>query len=112
MAEGKFYRTAIRPTLLYGIECWVIKRYHAQKMSVAGIRMLRWMCGSTRRDKVRNEDIRTKIGVAPIEEKMIEKCWFSHMRRKSTNAPVQRVELINSGQVKRAKERPKKYGWR
>ena len=28
------------------------------------------MCGNTRRDKVRNESIRTKIGVAPIEEKI------------------------------------------
>ena len=56
-----FNQTAIRPTLLYGTECWVIKRHHAQKMSVAEIRMLRWMCGNTRRDKARNEDIRTKI---------------------------------------------------
>ena len=30
------------------------------------------MCGNTRRDKVRNEDIRTKIGVPPIKEKMRE----------------------------------------
>ena len=28
------------------------------------------MCGNTRKDKVRNEDIRTKISVASIEEKM------------------------------------------
>ena len=35
------------------------------------MRMLRWMCGNTRRDKVR-KDILTKIGVAPIEEKMRE----------------------------------------
>jgi len=32
----------------------------------------RWMYGNTRRDKVRNEDIRIKIGVASIEEKMRE----------------------------------------
>ena len=32
--------------------------------------MLHWMCDKTRRDKVKNEDIRTKIGVAPIEEKL------------------------------------------
>jgi len=69
MTEGKFYRTAIRSALLYGTKCWAIKKYHAQKMSIAEMRMLRWMCGNTRRDKVRNEDIRTKIGVASIEEK-------------------------------------------
>ena len=48
--------------MLYRTECWAIKRYHAQKMSVAEMRILRWMYGNTRRDKVRNENIRTKIG--------------------------------------------------
>ena len=33
--KGKFYQTAIRPALLYGTECWAIKRHHAHKMSVA-----------------------------------------------------------------------------
>ena len=49
-----------------------IKIHHAQKMSVAEMHMLRWMCGNTRRDKVRNEDIHTKIGVASIEEKIVD----------------------------------------
>ena len=57
-------------SLLYRTECWAIKRYYAQKMSVAGMCMFCWMCGNTMRDKVRNEDICTKIGAAPIEEKM------------------------------------------
>ena len=65
--KGKFYRTAIRPALLYGTECWAIKRYYAQKMSVVEMHMLCWMRGNTMRDKVRNEDIRTKIGVASIK---------------------------------------------
>ena len=39
--KEKFYRTAIMPALLYGTECWAIKRYHAQKMSVVEMRMLR-----------------------------------------------------------------------
>ena len=59
--KENFYRTTIRLDLLYGTECWAIKRYHTQKMSIAEMRMLCWMCGDTRRDKMRNEDIRTKM---------------------------------------------------
>ena len=61
---------------------------------------------------MRNEDIRTKIGVASIEEKMIENRlrWFGDVRRRPTDAPVRRVQVerINLGQVKRAQGRPKK----
>jgi len=86
------------------------KEISSQKMSVAEMRMLRWMCGNMRRDKVRNEDIRIKIGVASIEEKMRENRlrWFGHVRRRPTDAPVRRVERIKLGQVKRAHGRPKK----
>ena len=31
--------------------------------------MLRWIYGHTRRDRVRNDDIRDRLGVAPIKEK-------------------------------------------
>ena len=43
--------------------------------------MLRWMCDNTRRDKVRNENIHTKIDVASIEEKMRENRlrWLGHV---------------------------------
>jgi len=34
--------------------------------------MLRWMCGKTRQDKIRNETIRERVEVAPIVEKMVE----------------------------------------
>ena len=63
------------------------------------MRMFRWICGNKWRDKVRNEDIRTKIGVASIEEKMRENClrWFGHVRRRFTDAPVRQAERINLG---------------
>ncbi|KAL6494802.1 hypothetical protein OROGR_031602 [Orobanche gracilis] len=58
--KGKFYRTPIRPALLYGTECWAVKQCHVQKMNVAEMRMLRWMCGHTKKDRLRNEVIREK----------------------------------------------------
>ena len=48
--KGKFYRTAIRHAMLYEAECWATKRQHVQKMSATEMRMLRWICGHTRRD--------------------------------------------------------------
>jgi len=41
-------------------------------MRVAEMRMIRWICGHARLDKIRNELIRGKIEVAFIEDKMRE----------------------------------------
>ena len=80
--KGKFYRTAIRPAMLYGSECWATKKQNVQKMGVAEMRMLRWMCGKTQKDKVRNEFFRETVGVAPIEDKLRENRlrWFGHVK--------------------------------
>ncbi|KAF3644491.1 Phospholipid-transporting ATPase 2 [Capsicum annuum] len=46
------------------------------------MRMLHWMCGLTRSDRVRNELIREKVGVALVEDKMreVRLRWFGHDR--------------------------------
>jgi hypothetical protein len=38
--KGEFYRSAIRPAMLYGAECWPTKRRHVQQLSVAEMHML------------------------------------------------------------------------
>ena len=59
---------------------------------------------------MRNENIRTKICVASIKEKMKENRlrWFCHVRYRPTDAPIRRVKHTKLGQVKRAQGRPKK----
>jgi len=54
------------------------------------------MCGYTTKDKIRNEIIRNKVGVVPIEEKMRETRlrWFGHVTRRPRDAPVRRVDEI------------------
>ena len=53
------------------------------KLSVAEMRMLRWMSGFTLRDKMRNEYIRERVGVAPMVDKIRESRlrWFGHINR-------------------------------
>ncbi|PUZ69516.1 hypothetical protein GQ55_2G114900 [Panicum hallii var. hallii] len=105
----KFYRMAIRPAMLYGAECWPTKRRHVQQLSVAEMRMLRWFCGHTRRDKVRNEEIRDRVGVAPIEEKLIQHRlrWFGHVQRRPPEAPVRSGVLKRDDNIKTGRDRPR-----
>ena len=107
--KGKFYRSAIRPAMLYGTESWAIKSQQESKMSVAEMRMLRWMSGNTRRDRIRNTTIREKIGVAPIVEKMVESRlrWFGHVWRRSVDAPVRRVDQMEDSPVVKGRGRPR-----
>ena len=51
-------------------QCWLVNNLHVQKMKVAKMRMLRWMCGHTRRDTIRNEDIWDKVGMTSMVDKM------------------------------------------
>lgn len=60
--KSKLYRVIIRPTMFYDAESFSVKNSHAQKMNVAERSMLRWMCGNTQREKIRNEDVRHKSG--------------------------------------------------
>uniref|UniRef100_M8BSJ2 GPI ethanolamine phosphate transferase 1 n=1 Tax=Aegilops tauschii TaxID=37682 RepID=M8BSJ2_AEGTA len=105
--KGKFYRTAVRPAMLYGAECWPTKRRHVQQLGVAEMRMLRWMCGHTRKDRVRNDDIRDRVGVAPIEEKLVQHRlrWFGHIQRRPPEAPVHSGWLKRAENVKRGRGR-------
>jgi hypothetical protein len=52
--------------------------------------MLRWICGNTIRDRIRNDDIREGLGVAPVEEKLVQHRlrWFGHIQRRAVEAPV------------------------
>lgn len=34
--KGKFYIVVVRPTLLYGVECWPVKNAHVKKVERNG----------------------------------------------------------------------------
>ena len=110
--KGRVYRVVVRPALLYGTECWPIKRSHIQRMMVAEMKMIRWICGHTRLDKIRNEVIRGKIGVVSMENKIrhARLRWFDHIRRMDIDVPVRRCENINRPDYRRSRGKPKRVG--
>ena len=71
--------------------------------------MIRWMCGYTRLDRIRNVVIRERVGVAPLEEKLRETRlrWFGHIKGRSVNASVRRCETISFSHIRTGRDRPK-----
>lgn len=71
--------------------------------------MLRWICGPTRLDRIRNDRIRQEVQVAHIEDKLREGRlrWLGHVLHRLIDAPVRMCETLVSEGVKRGQSRPK-----
>ncbi|KAI0524286.1 hypothetical protein KFK09_003652 [Dendrobium nobile] len=74
------------------------------------MRMLRWMSGFTHRDRIQNEHIREKVGVAPVKDKIRENRlrWLGHIKRRPSDDPVRRVDILYLTYVKKGRGRSKK----
>ena len=66
--KGTFYKTVVRPVLLYGAETWATTKGQEARLEVNEVRMLRWMCCVTRRDHIQNEHIRGTPRVVQVQE--------------------------------------------
>ena len=107
--KGKVYKSVVRPALLYSSETWPMKRAQERRMEVAEMRMLRWMCGATRRDRIKNDYIRGTVKVAEVTKKMQERRlqWFGHVMRKEEESVCRRVMNMEVP-GKRGRGRPRK----
>ena len=52
--KGNVYKTVVRPAMVYGAETWAVQKAQEKKLDVAEMRMLRWMSGVTKLDRIRN----------------------------------------------------------
>ena len=104
----KLYMTVVRPVLLYGAECWTVRKKEEHILEKTEMRMLRKIKGVTLRDKVKSVDIRKELGVNSIQEKVSEMRlrWYGHMQRMEENNEVRAVvDVIAPG--KRPWARPR-----
>ncbi|XP_063374130.1 uncharacterized protein LOC134661850 [Cydia amplana] len=105
--KGNVYKRAVRPALLYGAECWPMRKEEEHVMHCTEMRMLRWAGGVTLMDRVRNNHIRGTFRVAPIAEKMCESRlrWFGHVMRRDDHHMTKRA-LNDIPEIRRGRGRP------
>jgi hypothetical protein len=70
--------------------------------------MLQWICGHTRRDRVRSDDIRERLGVALVKEKFVQHRlrWFVHIQRMPPEALFRSGVISWIGYGKRGRGKP------
>lgn len=71
---------ATRPGILQGSNVMVWKEKTCRYLSVARIRMLRWMSDKMRKDSATNNITKGKLGLVPVQENMMEN--FSTYRQR------------------------------
>ena len=85
---------------------WALKKTQERKLEVAEMRTLRWMCGVTKLDKIRNERIRRTTKVGEITKKVQERRlkWYGHvMRREEHYVGRRAMEMKVQGRRKRGR---------
>ena len=106
--KGKIHQTVIQPALLYGLETLPQTKKSAKRLEVAEMKMCRWACGKTRRDRERNENIRERMKVTNIGVRCrrARLRWFGHVKRREESYVGRRL-LSMEPPGRRGRGRPK-----
>ena len=107
--KGKVYSSVVRPAMVYGLETVAVTKKQVEEMEVAEMKMLRFAMGVTRKDKIRNEHIRSTVKVERLGMKMREGRlrWYGHVMR-SDQEYVGRKMMEMELPGKRRRGRPKR----
>ena len=103
------FNTIFLPTLCYQCQTWTLTTNDRRKLVTTEMKCLRRMLGVTRRDRLRNEDIRKKVGTTSVLDfiKKQQIKWFGHVSRLPSDSAPQRAMLLRYNGYK-AKGRPRK----
>ena len=50
--KSKLYKTVVRRAMVYGSECWALRKQEEQRLHTTEMKMLRWSQGKTRKDRI------------------------------------------------------------
>ena len=67
-SKGRMYQACVRSVMLYASETWALREEDLVRLERNDMRMIRWMCGVTLRDRKSSEELRQRLGVESIRE--------------------------------------------
>ena len=106
--KEKVYSSVVRPAMVYGLEMVAVTKKQVEEMEVAEMKMLRFAMGVTRKDKIRNEHIRSTVKVEWLGIKMREGRlrWYGHVMRRDQE--YVRKKMMEMELLGKRRERPKR----
>lgn len=109
----KVFESMIIPVLMYGSECWTMRKADEQRILVAEMCWLRKILGISRLQHLRNEEIRRRAGmevtlIDRIKDRRLR--WFGHVSRMDSNRlPYLSLHTMVEGSRSRGRPRAR---WR
>ena len=105
--KGKVCSSVVRPAMVYGFETVAVTKKQVEEMEVAEMKMLRFAMGVTKKDKIRNEHIRSTVKVERLGMKMREGRlrWYGHVTRRDQEYVGRKMMELPG---KRKRGRPKR----
>ena len=87
------YNTIYVPTLIYGSESWTINKRVESRITASEMKCLRKIHGVTRKDKIRNQNIRLQLQTKPLIDNIHVRSlqWLGHITRMSEERLPKRV---------------------
>ena len=90
------------------METVAVTEKQMEKMEVAELKMVRWVLGVTRKDKIRNEYVRETAKIAKLGDKVRNAGlrWYGHVKRREEDYVGKRmIEMEVPGKRKRRRPR-------
>ena len=84
--RGRLYSSCVRSSMLHGSQTWPVRKENVVALQRAEMRMVRWMCGVKRKDRLPSKELRERLEVDDIALVLQQNRlrWYGHCCDKMT----------------------------
>jgi len=95
--------------MLHGSETWPVRKENVVALQRAEMKMVRWMCGITLKDRFRSRELRERLGIDDIALVLQQNRlrWYGHVLRKEYDDWVKKC-MEYEAEGPRPRGRPKR----